>query len=179
MLISLNWLKDHVKLPEDLTAKEIGLKLTMSTVEIDGIRYLGETLENIFVGKIVKISPHPNADKLRLVEIDFGNEKENVVCGGSNLVDGMLVVFAKVGAMARRHGGGELVEIAETEIRGVKSRGMICASTEIGLEKIFPPQSEKEILDLSQYNFEVGATLASAIEMDDALFEVDNKSIIS
>ncbi|MFH0814888.1 MAG: phenylalanine--tRNA ligase subunit beta [Candidatus Falkowbacteria bacterium] len=177
MLISLNWLKDHVKIPEDLTAKEIGLKLTMSTVEIDGIKHLGETLDNVIVGKILTIAPHPNADKLRLVEVDLGNEKETVVCGGANLIDGMLVAFAKIGAKVQWHGQNELVEIAETEIRGEKSRGMICASTEIGLEKMFPLKSEKEILDLSEYKFEVGATLASALEMDDALFEVDNKSM--
>ncbi|MBI5254342.1 phenylalanine--tRNA ligase subunit beta [Candidatus Falkowbacteria bacterium] len=205
MLISLNWLKQHVKLPEDLLAKEIGLKLTMSTVEIDGIKYLGEAFDTIVVGKILKISSHPNADKLRLVEVDLGNEKETVVCGGTNLTEGMLVAFAKIGAKVQwhaappisikraeqvigdsgsdakklvgRHGQNELVEIVETAIRGVKSRGMICASTEIGLDKIFPPKSEKEILDLSEYKFEVGAPLSVALEMDDALFEVDNKSM--
>jgi phenylalanyl-tRNA synthetase beta chain len=166
-----------VNLPEDLSAKEVGLKLTMATVEIDGIEQLGKGLENIVVGKILAVEPHPNADKLRLVTVDLGSAQEKVVCGGSNLREGILIAFAKLGAKVRWHGEGESVEIIEAEIRGVKSRGMICASTEIGLEKLFQLKSEKEILDLSEYNFEVGASLADALGLNDALFEVDNKSM--
>ena len=177
MYLSLNWLKDFVDIPKSITPKQLGLKLTMHTVEIDGIKKQGENLENIVVGEILGIEKHPNADKLKVCKVNIGNECLQIVCGGSNLQEGMLVALAKVGAKARWHGEGDLIELASTTIRGVESYGMICASTEIGLNEMFPLKDEKEILDLTQNNFKPGVDLASALKLDDTIFEVDNKSI--
>ncbi|MEK9129798.1 MAG: YtpR family tRNA-binding protein, partial [Patescibacteria group bacterium] len=177
MYLSLNWLKDFVDIPKSITPKQLGLKLTMHTVEIDGIKKQGENLENIVVGEILGIEKHPNADKLKVCKVNIGNECLQIVCGGSNLREGMLVALAKVGAKARWHGEGDLIELASTTIRGVESYGMICASTEIGLNEMFPLKDEKEILDLTQNNFKPGVDLASALKLDDTIFEVDNKSI--
>jgi phenylalanyl-tRNA synthetase beta chain len=79
----------------------------------------------------------------------LGDEKLQIVCGGSNVAAGMLVALAKVGAKVQWHGEGELIELKPTAIRGVESAGMICASTEIGLGELFPLKEEKEILDLT------------------------------
>ncbi len=187
MKVSYQWLKQYVDLPDSLTPEELALKLTMSTVEVEKVEKQGENLENIVVGKILKIEKHPNADKLKVCTVDDGLKKLQIVCGGANLKEGMLVAFAKVGAKVRWHGKGELAEVKETEIRGVKSFGMICASTEIGLGEMFPlsarggsalgGKDEKEILDLSFTKAKAGSLIAEVLGLDDVIFEIDNKSM--
>src|SRR3989339_1928712 len=98
MQLSLNWLNDFVSIPKDITPEKLGELLTLHTVEVESIKKLGENLDNVVVGKILKLEPHPNADRLKLATVDIGKEKLKVVCGGSNLYEGMLVAFAKVGA---------------------------------------------------------------------------------
>lgn len=177
MLLSLNWLKKYVNLASSVTPEEIGAKLNASTVEVEKIKKIGESLDNIVVGKILKISLHPNADKLKLCLVDIGGEKTQIVCGGSNVEENMLVAVAKVGAKVRWHGEGELVELKPIVIRGEKSAGMICASTEIGLGEMFPLKSEKEILNLNGWKIKPGQALSRALDLDDYILEIDNKSL--
>ncbi|MBU1179385.1 phenylalanine--tRNA ligase subunit beta, partial [Patescibacteria group bacterium] len=132
----------------------------------------GEIWDKIVLGKILKIKKHPNADKLKLVLVDIGKKIE-VVCGGSNLREGMKVAMALAGAKVRWHGEGELVELAPTEIRGVKSNGMICAAPEIGLEWQFEQKDSHEILDLSDINVKPGTSLALALNLSDTIFDVE------
>ncbi len=185
MNISFSWLKTHVKLPDSITAEEVAEKLKMSTVEVEGVINVGAALANIVVGKILKCEKHPNADKLKVCEVDVGNEKITIVCGGSNVAEGMLVAVAKNGAKVKWHGEGELVELKPTTIRGVESNGMICGADEIGLVEMFPKKDEKEIVDLSSIVLEangrsplhVGIPLAEALALNDAVLEIDNKSL--
>ncbi|HPA25310.1 MAG TPA: phenylalanine--tRNA ligase subunit beta [bacterium] len=190
MLLSLNWLKQYVNLPKNLTAKKLAHDLTMSTVEVESIENQAEMFDKIVVGKIVEVKNHPNADKLKLVSVDVGKnapkgaKKIDVVCGGINLCEGMLVAVALPGSKVRWHGEGDLVELQETEIRGQKSFGMICSSNEIGLESMFSC-GEKEILDLGivvqdralNQHLKPGQNLAEALGLDDTIIELDNKSI--
>ena len=92
---------------------------------------------------MVSAVKHPNADKLKLCRVDIGSEELQIVCGGSNVVEGMLVAVAKVGAKVQWHGEGELIELKPTKIRGEESFGMICASTEIGLGELFPQRRKR------------------------------------
>lgn len=177
MNISYNWLKQFVKLPDSVTAEEVAIKLTHSTAEVEGVRRQGELLNNVVVGKVVKAEKHPNADKLKLCQVDVGGEMVQIVCGGSNVAEGMLVALARVGAKVLWHGEGEPVELAPTAIRGIESFGMICGAEEIGLAAMFPPKGEKEIVDLTQYNYIPGTPLAVALHLDDAILEIDNKSL--
>ncbi|MFA6423844.1 MAG: phenylalanine--tRNA ligase subunit beta [Candidatus Magasanikbacteria bacterium] len=177
MLISYNWLKNYVNLPASISAREVADKLMASTVEVEGLQDQGELLQNIVVGKVVSAEKHPNADKLKLCKVDIGNEELQIVCGGSNVGEGMLVAVGKIGAKVQWHGEGELVELKPTKIRGEESFGMICASTEIGLGELFPIKDEKEILDLTDKNFQVGMPLAQALGLNDVVIEIDNKSL--
>ncbi|MFA4830868.1 MAG: phenylalanine--tRNA ligase subunit beta [Patescibacteria group bacterium] len=181
MLVSYNWLKQYVQLPVSLKPEELALKLTMSAVEVEGVVNQGKNLENITVGQIKKIIKHPNADKLKLVDVNIGKENVRVVCGGTNLREGMLVAFGKVSAKVRWHGKGELVELQKTKIRGEESAGMICAADEIGLAEMFPKKEEFEILDLTKKletgNWKLGAPLSLVLGLDDVIFEIDNKSM--
>jgi len=177
MQISFNWLKQHVKLPDSITAVEVAEKLKMSTVEVEGILQPGATFDKVVVGKVLSAEKHPNADKLKVCQVDVGAETVTIVCGGSNVIAGMLVVVAKNGAKVKWHGEGELVELKPTAIRGVESHGMICGADEVGLLAQFPKKEEKEIVDLSNLNFKPGTPLAEALGLNDAVFEIDNKSL--
>lgn len=177
MKISYNWLRDFVKLPDSTAPETVAEQLKLSTVEVEGVENLGGTLGNVVVGKILKCDKHPNADKLKVCEVDLGAEKTTIVCGGSNVVEGMLVAVAKIGARVKWHGEGELITLEKATIRGVESSGMICGADEIGLSEMFPKKDEKEIIDLTSLKLKPGKPLAEALKLNDAVFEIDNKSL--
>ncbi len=188
MNISFSWLKQHVKLPDSITPEEVAEKLKLATVEVEGIVNQGATLANVVVGKVLKAEKHPNADKLKVCSVDVGAENFlpiQIVCGGSNVVEGMLTAVAKNGAKVKWHGEGELVELKPTTIRGVESNGMICGADEIGLAEMFPKKDEKEIVDLTSVTvgandrspLQPGTPLAEALGLNEAVLEIDNKSL--
>ncbi|HPI67258.1 MAG TPA: phenylalanine--tRNA ligase subunit beta [bacterium] len=195
MLLSLNWLKKYVNLPQGLSPKQLAHDLTMSTVEVEHVFDNAERFERIVVGKIIEVKTHPNADKLKIVITNIGKkEPAQIVCGGTNLRENMLVPVALPGAKVKWHGEGDLVELQETEIRGVKSFGMICSANEIGLENMFTC-GEREIVDLGNfypllfkegptgkargggYNLKPGQNLGQVLGGSEIVLEIDNKSI--
>lgn len=178
MKLSLNLIKKYVDLPSNLTDKQIAYDLTLRTVEVENVEDLGARFNNIVVGKIEKISAHPNADKLKICMVDIG-EKEpvQIVCGGSNLYEGESVVVCKPGAEVVWHGEGEPVKIKETKMRGEASYGMICAASEVFLSDFFPNEGETEIIDLKGIDCRPGQSIAELFDMDDTVLEIDNKSL--
>lgn len=178
MKVSLNWVKKYIDLPKDLTAKQIAYDLTLRTVEVESVEYTKDKYHDIVVGKIKEVKDHPNADSLKICITDIGeDEPVQIVCGGENLYKGELVVVSKPGAEVYWHGENELVKIKQTKMRGEDSYGMICGATEVYLENLFPPQSEREIVDLSGIDCKVGENIADALYMDDTVLEIDNKSL--
>ena len=178
MLVSLNWIKDYVKLPDDMDLKKLAYDLTMSTVEVEDAEDLGKRFDGIVVGVITQLLPHPNADKLRICKTDIGGgEIKDIVCGGSNLEVGQKVAVALPGTFVKWHGEGEPVEIKVSKLRGVESYGMICASTEVGLEDLLPLKGEHEIMNLNAFECEAGDPIAKALKLDDVILEIDNKSM--
>lgn len=177
MLISKQWLQDFIDLSK-VDPKEIAKRLSLSTVEVEGVKTLGEGLEGVVVGLVKTVEKHPNADKLNVCSVSVGSKTLNIVCGGSNVRVGMKVALAGIGAKVKWHGEGELVELKPVEIRGVASEGMICGADEIGLIEMFPKKEEKEIVDLSAVaSAKAGTPLAKALGLDDVIFEIDNKSL--
>ena len=178
MKVSLNWLRDYVELPHDMDLKRLAYDLTMSTVEVEDATDLGASFHDMVVGEIREVLPHPNADKLRICRTDIGGGTvKEIVCGGSNLRDGMKVAVALPGSVCRWHGEGEPVEIHESKLRGVASYGMICGAVEIGLADLFPAEGEAVILDLSAFDAPAGTPLADALDLNDIILEIDNKSM--
>ncbi len=178
MKLSLSWIKDYVAIPEDMDLKKLAYDLTMSTVEVEDVEELARRFDKMVVGILERLEPHPNADKLRVCKVDIGDgEPKNIVCGGINLEEGMRVAVSCPGAVVRWHGEGEPVVIKNSKLRGVESFGMICASDEIGLGDLFPASQEAEILDLSAFDVPAGTPLAKALDMEDVLLEIDNKSM--
>ena len=177
MKVSLNWIKDYVDLPADMDLKRLAYDLTMSTVEVEDTIELAKQFDNMVVGRIKTIEQHPNADKLKVCKTDIGGEVKDIVCGGTNLRAGMKVAVALPGAMCRWHGEGEPVEIKQSKLRGVESYGMICGAAEIGLADLFPTKEEAHILDLSDFDAPAGTPLADALDLNDIILEIDNKSM--
>ena len=178
MKVSLNWIRDYVKLPADADLKKLAFDLTMSTVEVEDTVDLGAAFHDMVVGVINTIEQHPNADKLRVCKTDIGGgDIKDIVCGGSNLREGMKVAVALPGSVCRWHGEGEPVEIKKSKLRGVDSYGMICGAVEIGLESLFPSTEEAHILDLSEFDAPAGTPLADALDLNDIILEIDNKSM--
>ena len=179
MLVSLNWIREYVELPADLTMDKLSYDLTMRTVEVEGTEDPADGLEKIVAGRIIEVRPHPQADRLRLVLTDIGTGTPvQIVCGGSNLDPGHMVVVALPGSFVRWHGEGEPVEIKKSKLRGEESFGMICGASEVGrLIELFPPAQETEIMDITSFNAEPGQPVAEVLGLSDIILEIDNKSM--
>ena len=179
MKVSLNWIKEYVDLPEDLSISQLAHDLTMRTVEVEGWENPADDLRKVVIGKILSVGPHPNADRLRICQVEVGREKPlQIVCGGSNLYENELVVVAAPGSMVRWHGEGEPVEIKAGKLRGEVSEGMICAADELDLGSLFPAEEEHIIMDLTEFpGAEAGIELSDLLGLDDMILEIDNKSL--
>ncbi|OGY41285.1 MAG: phenylalanine--tRNA ligase subunit beta [Candidatus Buchananbacteria bacterium RBG_13_39_9] len=166
MYISKNWLQDFVKIPNSLSAKELGLKLTMATAEVESIKNQAESLQGVIVGEILEIKKHPNADKLYLAIVDIGKAKLNIVCGAPNVREGQKVPVATIGAVLPNG-----MKIEKVKVRGTESSGMLCAEDELGLGK-----DHTGILILDK-NFKVGEPLSRVLGLDDVIYEIENKTL--
>ena len=131
MKVPLSWLREYVDI--DLPPEELAHKLTMAGTEVGGIDVVGGSWDNVFVGYVVSVDPHPNADRLRLATVSLGGEEMTVVCGAPNVAAGQKVPFAKVGARLIDARTGELETLKAARIRGVESAGMVCSERELAL----------------------------------------------
>lgn len=123
MIVLKSWLKDYIDIPWDSEGLVKHLTDVGSLVD----SYFSTLDDRIVTAKILKIQPHPNADRLRLARVSDGTEQYDVVCGAPNIEEGQIVPFAKVGAKV-----GD-VHISVAEIRGETSNGMLCSERELGI----------------------------------------------
>ncbi|MCX7911707.1 MAG: phenylalanine--tRNA ligase subunit beta, partial [Dehalococcoidales bacterium] len=133
MKVPLKWLREYTDVT--LPAEELAKRLTAAGFEVAGITRSGGSWENVVIGEIKAISPHPNADRLHLATVDLGGEEETVVCGAPNLHLGDKVPFARPGARLINPYTGKTEELKPAKIRGVLSRGMICSEKELGISE--------------------------------------------
>ncbi|MDE6413741.1 MAG: phenylalanine--tRNA ligase subunit beta, partial [Eubacterium sp.] len=128
--------------------------------------FTGSDISGIVVAEIKSVLPHPESKKLHLLKVDAGNgELTDVVCGAPNVREGMKTAFAKVGAKI-----GE-IEIAPRKLAGYTSNGMCCSEKEIGIS-----DDNSGIMDITD-DAPNGTDLKDLYEIDDIIFEVDNKSL--
>jgi len=163
MKAPLNWLKDYVDIT--LTPAELAERLTLAGFEVGEIQAIGGSWDNIVVGQIVAVNPHPNADRLRLATVDLGTGQETVVCGAPNLNTGDRIAFARVGARLINPYNGQTEELKPAKIRGVVSSGMICSEKELGIS-----DSHEGIMVLSA-EAPVGKPLADCL--GDTMLDLD------
>ena len=167
---SYKWLREYCK--TDLSAVEFARELSLKSMSVEAMTNLRDLYAGMVVGVIKEIKAHPDADKLRIVMTDIGESVVEIVCGGSNLTEGMRVLVAKPGAKARWHGEGDLIELKATKIRGVESFGMICTPSEVGFAKI--QGGEAEIWDLGTLTQSpAGTDFVDALDMDDVIFDIE------
>ena len=167
MNISLNWLKDFVKI--DLNAEQVSEILTDIGLEVEGSKIFQEYkggLKGLVIGKVKSCIKHPNADKLKLTKVDIG-EKEflQIICGAPNIANNQTVVVAKIGT--KLYQDNKEFIINKTKIRGELSEGMICSELEIGLG-----DSHEGIMVLNE-KFKAGKKLSKIYNSnDDTIFEI-------
>ena len=130
MKAPISWLREYVGI--DLPPVELSEKLTMSGNDVSGMDAIGDW-DNVVVGEVISISPHPNADRLTLATVNLGGERLTSVCGAPNVAVGQKVPFAHSGAKLIDPDSGHMVKLKSTTIRGVKSEGMICSERELGI----------------------------------------------
>ncbi|MEK7562810.1 MAG: phenylalanine--tRNA ligase subunit beta, partial [Patescibacteria group bacterium] len=183
MKLSLEWLSEFVTFTTT-DPEEIARRLTAHVGEVDDVEIQGKYLNHCCVGKVLTVAKHPNADKLSLCDVETDTGTKRVVCGGTNLREGMLVAFAHIGATVKWHGSEEQT-LEPVIIRGEKSEGMICAAEELELEEMFPAkkeEGERPVIDLAQLKIEngklkIGASLKEVLSMNDVIFHIDNHAI--
>jgi phenylalanyl-tRNA synthetase beta chain len=163
MKVPLKWLKDYVDVK--LPPSELAQKLTLAGFEVGEIITKGGGWDNIVIGQITAVNPHPNADRLRLTTVNLGKEQETVVCGAPNLNVGDKIAFARVGARLINPYDGKVEELKPAKIRGVVSRGMVCSEKELGIS-----ENHEGIMVLSA-NATIGTPLADYL--GDTVLDID------
>jgi len=164
MLVSMNWIKEYVDL-EGMDLEKLIMQFTLSTAEVEEIIVKGKDVENVVVGEIVSFEAHPNSKKLHILKVDGGDRLYDCVCGAPNAALGAKVAFVKCGG---RVPGGE---ITKCKVAGYESEGMCCSEAELGISD---DHSGIMILDPSLEN---GTDIKTIFDIDDIVFEVDNKSL--
>ena len=130
MRVPLSWLREYVDL--EIPVDELSHRLTMAGIEVGEAIVIGGWPE-CFVGHVLSVQPHPQADRLSLCQVTTGVEEMEVVCGAPNVAAGQKVCFAKVGATLYNSHSGKQETLKPARIRGVVSQGMICSELELGL----------------------------------------------
>ncbi|MBT3363832.1 MAG: phenylalanine--tRNA ligase subunit beta [Chloroflexi bacterium] len=133
MKVSVNWLKDYVDV--SVPADELAHRLTMSGNEVEAVDSVGASWDNVLVGHVLTLEPHPDADRLRLATVELGGEQMTVVCGDPNVKVDDKIVFARVGAKLIDGHNGKARELKPAKIRGIASSGMICSEMELGISE--------------------------------------------
>jgi len=163
MKVSLKWLKDYVDIK--LNPEELAERLTMSGLEVKGIQTIGGTWDNVVIGEVVALNPHPNADRLKLATVDLGTEQVITVCGAPNIELGQRVPFAHIGARLIDPHTEEAILLKPAKIRGVASEGMVCSEKELEIS-----DSHEGILVLSP-EAPIGTPLSAYL--GDVIFDLD------
>ena len=128
MKITSNWLKEH--LDTKLDENQIIEKLTDVGLEVESVEKQGGELDDFIVAKILKAEKHPNADKLRVCDVDIGKENPvKVVCGAPNAKEGLFTIYAPPGSVIPKN----QMKLVVSKIRGVSSYGMLCSESELNL----------------------------------------------
>ncbi|QKT02514.1 phenylalanine--tRNA ligase subunit beta [Ectothiorhodospiraceae bacterium 2226] len=163
MRFSERWLREWVDAP--VSTQELCAQLTMAGLEVEGVERAAPGFEGVVVGRVLEVAAHPDADKLRVCQVDVGGaELLTIVCGAPNVAPEMRVPTAVVGA--RLPDG---LKIRKTKLRGVPSAGMLCSAKELGLAEqseglmslpadATPGTDVREVLDLDDVCIELSLT---------------------
>src|SRR2546426_9686103 len=157
MKFSVNWLREFVELPAGVDA--LARLLTLAGIEIEGVEQRGANFDKVVVAQITASSPHPNADRLTVCQVDDGSGKpRQIVCGAKNYKVGDKVPLAFPGAVLPN-----ALKIRANKLRGVESEGMLCSAKELALSE------EGAGLLILSGNAKVGAPIGTVFPTDTIL----------
>lgn len=165
MKLSLNFLKDYVDL--DIDVKTLAEDMTRVGNEYD----LAEKLipaTKLVIGKVLECKDHPDSDHLHVCKVDIGTEVLNIVCGAPNVRAGIKVIVALAGADLPND-----VKIKKSVIRGEESNGMICALYEIGIDKKFLSEEDKNGIHILPEDAPIGKDPIEYMKLDDSVIDFD------
>jgi len=160
MQFSEQWLREWVS--PDIDTDTLVAQLTMAGLEVDGVNSASGEFSGVIVAEVTDVKPHPNADKLRVCQVNTGSETFQVVCGASNVAAGQKIPYATIGAVL-----GPDFKIKKAKLRGVESFGMICSKEELGLV-----EQSSGIMVLTE-DAELGQDIREHLNLNDSLIEVD------
>jgi phenylalanyl-tRNA synthetase beta chain len=160
MKVPTRWLREFIDLPVT-DAGELSDVLAMVGHEVEGYETLVAGWEGVVVGRVLGIEAHPDADKIRVCQVDTGSGLEQIICGAWNFEEGATVAVAKPGAVLQ---GG--YEIGRRVIRDIESNGMICSEKELGLGE---DHAGILLLDGSP---QLGSDLADLVELPDVVYDL-------
>ena len=164
MFLSMNWIGDFVDL-SGLDKKALIRNFTLSTAEVEDIIEKGADTYGVIVAKIVSVENHPNSKKLHLLKVDTGAGIVDIVCGAPNVREGMKVALATDGGAVQGH------KISVATVGGYTSYGMCCSEAELGIS-----DDNSGIWEITD-DIALGTDIKTVYDIDDIIFEVDNKSL--
>ena len=166
MILSKNFLKDYVDIDENLDIKTLAEDMTRVGNEYDLAQNLIPATK-LIIGKVLECVDHPDSDHLHCCKVDIGNEVLSIVCGAPNVRAGIKVIVAQAGAELPE------VTIKKGVIRGQESNGMICALYEIGLDKKYLSEEDKNGIHILPEDAPVGKDPIEYLKLDDAIVDFE------
>ena len=181
MNVSLKWLGTLVDI-KGLDPEEMAETLTIDGIPVERVIYPGKGISGVVTGKILSVEKHPNADKLVICHVDVGRpDSIQIVTGANNVKEGLIVPVALDGAhVPAKHDAGTPgglkygdIKIKAGELRGVKSEGMMCSCSELGLDENLFPGVNKEGIMILPADTQVGGDFHTLYDLDDVIFEME------
>ena len=167
MKFTLDWLKDHLDTSENLNT--ITDTLTNIGLEIESVEDKSEIFKNFTVAKVLKAEKHPDADKLKVCQVETINGNYQVVCGAPNAKEGMLGIFAPENSYIP----GTDLHLKKTKIRGVESCGMLVSEREMGIS-----DEHDGIIEVKD-NYKIGDLFSKIFAIDEPIIEINNAVFIA
>ncbi len=167
MLVSTKWLKEYVNI-EGIPVEELAEKITRSGIEVDAVIDRSQGMTNVVVGHILECVQHPDADKLRICQVDVGSETTQIICGAPNVAKDQKVIVARPGAVLPGN-----FKIKKAKLRGEESHGMICSLQELAIEGKLVPKAYAEGIYVLPEDAVVGEDALAILGLDDTVFEFD------
>ncbi|MCI9124541.1 MAG: phenylalanine--tRNA ligase subunit beta [Eubacterium sp.] len=177
MNTSLKWIREMVP-GLDVSPQEYMDAMTLSGTKVEGAQAFDQDLDRIVIGQILKIEPHPDADKLVVCQVDIaGAEPIQIVTGAPNIAQGQKVpVVLDGGRVAGGHDGSRTeggIQIKKGKLRGVESNGMMCSIEELGSSRELYPKAPEEGIYIFDDTAVVGADAVKALGLDDVSIEYE------
>ncbi|RLQ22721.1 phenylalanine--tRNA ligase subunit beta [Seongchinamella sediminis] len=159
MIISEQWLREWVS--PQISTEDLAHQITMAGLEVDAVDPVAGEFSGVVVAEIVSAEQHPDADKLRLCQVDAGGERVQIVCGAPNARAGLKAPLATVGGVLPGN-----FKIKKAKLRGLESFGMLCAAAELGLS-----DDSDGLFELAA-DAPVGTDLRDYLGLDDNAIEI-------